>query len=460
VKVFISYRREDSAGHSGRLYDSLQAHLGADGVFMDLRGIDSGQNFADVIHTAIRSSDVLLAVIGREWLSCTGTNGRRLDDPHDFVRTEIATALALGTPIIPVLVDGTSMPRAASLPDLLKPLSKRDAHELSDERWSYDVGRLIVATEKLTGKTSWWERRPWRSLAAAVAILAILGGAYFFLGRRAPAPGPQDADSYAVRGAQLLTNGDYDGAITAFDRALAIDPRPESYYNRGLAYHSKKNIDKAIADWNTVINLDARDVRAYRQRGNGYFTKGDFSLAIADYSRAIELDPKDPKAYYNRGVVFQTRGELARAAADFNTVITLGGDADAERDARARLSQLESSPRVTPAAGASLAGDWIAEVTYDWGAKHRERFRFKVDGNDVLGTASFLEVRRGIVNGSLNGDRVLFQTQTQEIAGDKTSDVVHSYRGTLAGDVITFYMQSEGGSSTVPVEFTAERVRP
>jgi hypothetical protein len=314
VKVFISYRREDSAGHSGRLYDSLQAHFGADGVFMDLRGIDSGQNFADVIHTAIRSSDVLLAVIGSEWLSCTGTHGRRLDDPHDFVRTEIATAIALGTPIIPVLVDGTSMPRAASLPDLLRPLAKRDAHELSDERWSYDVGHLIAATEKLAGKTGGWKRRPWRALAAALAILAILGGAYFVLRGRQPAPGLQDTDSYAAR--------------------------------------------------------------------------------------------------------------------------------------------------VTPAASASLAGDWIAEVTYEWGAKHRERFRFKVDGNDVLGTASFLEVQRGIVNGSLNGDRVLFQTQTQEIAGDKTSDVVHSYRGTLVGDVIRFYMQSEGGSSTAPVEFRAERVRP
>jgi TIR domain len=303
VKVFISYRREDSIGHTGRLYDSLQSHFGADRVFMDLSGIDSGQNFVDVIQTAIRSSDVFLAVIGREWLTCAGARGRRLDDPNDFVRTEIATALGSGTPIIPVLVDGTSMPGAASLPDVLKPLSKRDAHELSDERWSYDVGRLIVATEKLAGKTDWWKRRSWLSVAAALVIVAILGGAYFFLGRRAPAP-----------------------------------------------------------------------------------------------------------------------------------------------------------VRIAPSA--SLAGDWVAEVTYSWGAKYTERFRLKIDGNDVLGTASFLGSPRGIVGGSMSGDRVRFETRTQEILGDKTSDVVHSYRGTLSGDGIAFYMQTEGGSSTVPIEFTASRVRP
>jgi hypothetical protein len=90
MKVFISYRREDSIGHSGRLYDSLQSHFGGDSVFMDLTGIDSGRNFVDVIQDAIRSSDVLLAIIGKQWLTCADATGRRIDDPTDFVRTEIA----------------------------------------------------------------------------------------------------------------------------------------------------------------------------------------------------------------------------------------------------------------------------------------------------------------------------------------------------------------------------------
>ena len=93
------------------------------------------------------------------------------------------------------------------------------------------------------------------------------------------------------------------------------------------------------------------------------------------------------------------------------------------------------------------------------GETSTERFSFKVDGDAVLGTASFLGVRRGIVDGSLQGERVVFQTRTQEVRGDFDNpvSVSHRYRGTITGDTIAFTMQSEGGSSSVPVEFTATR---
>ncbi len=477
MRIFISYRREDSAGHTGRLYDSLQAHFGRENVFMDRSGIDSGQNFVDAIDTAVRSCDALVAIIGKEWLTCVGAGGRRLDDPGDFVRIEIAGALERGIPVIPVLVEGTTMPSAGALPDPLKPLAKRHAHELSDARWSYDVGRLIEATEKLAGKPRGWQRRTKLSLAAALALVAILGTMFFIRTLGEPDPG-LDADAYASRGTQHLTSGDYDRAIADFDRALELDPRPESYYNRGVAYYSKNDVDKAIADWNNAINLNPRDGRAYRQRGNAYSIKGDYSLAMADYNRAIELEPTDAKAYYNRGLVFKARGEAAKATADFTTVLTLANDGDAERDARTRLGELEAAARApvraagsrtseagpaeggTPLPGVDLAGEWSAEVTYDWGAKYTERFTFKLDGNEVLGTASFLGLRRGIVSGTLSGNSVLFQTRTQQVLGDwnNPKDVVHRYRGRISGDTITFYMQSEGGSPSLPVEFTAKRV--
>src|SRR5262245_14817914 len=178
MKVFISYRREDSAGHSGRLHDSLQSHFGADNVFMDLSDIDSGQNFVEVIQGAVRSSDVVLAVIGKEWLTCTSGGTRRLDMPNDFVRTEIGIALEHGIPVIPVLVRGASMPPASSLPEPLKLLASHDAHELSDERWTYDVGRLIDATEKLAGKPTSSTR--WPLVAAIAAVIAIAAVAAAF----------------------------------------------------------------------------------------------------------------------------------------------------------------------------------------------------------------------------------------------------------------------------------------
>ena len=468
MKIFISYRREDSAGHTGRLYDSLQAHFGQESLFMDLTAIESGQNFVDAIKAAVGSSDVLLAVIGRQWLTCTGPNGRRLDDPQDFVRTEIAAALERRTPVIPVLVEGAAMPSAEALPELLKPLAERNAHELSDNRWSFDVERLIRATEKLASKPQRSQRRKWWSMAAGVALIVTLGTVLLFRTLQAPDDNLPNADAYYSRGTQFLASGDYDRAIADFDRAITLGGRAESYYNRGLAYYSKENVDAAIANWNDAINLAPRDARAYRQRGNAYSVKGDYALAVADYNRAIELEPKEGKTYYNRGLVFRDRAETAKAIADFKTVLTLNGDPATESEARARLAELDDTAQA-PARGAGsessrsvrLAGEWTAEVTYARNTTHVERFTFNLDGNEVLGTASFLGVRRGFLDGTLNGDRVLFSTTTQVCTGDCTDPkkLVHRYRGRISGDAITFsYTQIEEGRADAPIEFTAKRV--
>ena len=469
MKIFISYRREDSAGHTGRLYDSLQAHFGQESLFMDLTAIESGQNFVDAIKAAVGSSDVLLAVIGRQWLTCTGPNGRRLDDPQDFVRTEIAAALERRTPVIPVLVEGAAMPTAGALPDLLKPLAERNAHEISDQRWSYDVERLIQATEKLASKPRRLQRRTWMSIAAGVALVVILGAFLLLRTGEVPGDGLQDAASYSSRGTEYLASGDYDRAIADFDKAITLGGGAETYYNRGLAYYSKKNVDSAIANWNEAVNLAPRDARAYRQRGNAYAVKRDYALAVADYNRAIELEPKEGKTYYNRGLVFRDRDETAKAIADFKTVLTLNSDPETEREARARLAELDDTAQA-PARGAGsessrsnvrLAGEWTAEVTYARNTTHTERFTFTLDGKEVLGTASFLGVRRGILDGTLDGDRVLFSTQTQVCTGDcsDAKNLLHRYRGRIAGDVITFsYMQIQEGRSDVPIEFTAKRV--
>lgn len=476
MRIFISYRREDSSGHAGRLFDALQGHFGTGHVFMDISGIDSGENFVEAIDRAIRSCDALVAVIGDEWLTCMSGNTRRLDLPDDFVRAEIATALERGIPVVPVLVEQTSMPTAADLPAPLKPLATRNAHELTDARWSYDVQRLIAALEKLGGKSSTRPDRRWIAAAAALVVAIAIGVVAY---RTLDSGEDLDAPAYTARATESLSQGRYDDAIQDFDRALALEPNAERYYNRGLAHFSKSDGDKAIADWNSAIGLDPRDVRSYRQRGNAFYAKGDYNLAIADFNRAIELEPKESRAYYNRGLVFKARGEDARAAADFTTAVTLGGDPTVTAEAKARLAELppplamsprpdvpapaETVARTTPAPRpphVDLAGEWAADVKYSWGDTHPERFSFKVDGNDVLGTASFLRLRRGILDGTLTGNRVVFRTQTQEILGNETRDLTHRYRGTISGDEIAFYMQSEGGGSDVPVEFTARRVKP
>ena len=116
-RIFISYRRADSAGYAGRIYDRLIAHFGENAVFMDVDTIEAGLDFVEVLQNAVQSFDVLVALIGRSWLNIKDETGkRRLDNPEDFVRIEIAAALERDIRVILILVGGVPMPRSTELP--------------------------------------------------------------------------------------------------------------------------------------------------------------------------------------------------------------------------------------------------------------------------------------------------------------------------------------------------------
>ncbi len=128
----------------------MRGRFGASSVFMDVTDIEAGVDFVDVLQRAVGSCDVLLAVIGPEWLSSTDRRGRRrLDDPHDFIRLEIGTALKRNVRVIPVLVEGATMPAAEDLPADLEPLTRRQAVELRDTHWLADVDSLTSVLERL-----------------------------------------------------------------------------------------------------------------------------------------------------------------------------------------------------------------------------------------------------------------------------------------------------------------------
>jgi hypothetical protein len=147
-RIFISYRRTDSAGYAGRIYDRLTAHFGEDAVFMDVDTIEAGLDFVEVLQNAVQSCDVLVALIGRRWLDSKDADGRRrLENPEDFVRIEIAAALERGIRVIPVLVDGTIMPRSTELPGNLKPLTRRNALQVNHQSFNADAHRLIAQLE-------------------------------------------------------------------------------------------------------------------------------------------------------------------------------------------------------------------------------------------------------------------------------------------------------------------------
>lgn len=146
MQIFISYRREDSEDSADRIYERLSEHFGQNLLFMDIATIAPGVDFVEVIQQAVSSCDVLIAVIGRQWLELLQ---RRLNEPEDFVRLEIEAALERDIRVIPVLVQGASMPRADDLPQTLRRLARRQAIELRRVSWRYDMERLIAALEQL-----------------------------------------------------------------------------------------------------------------------------------------------------------------------------------------------------------------------------------------------------------------------------------------------------------------------
>lgn len=149
-KMFISYRRNDSADATGRLHDRLKAHFGEDAIFYDVHSIPVGVDFRKYIDDEVSKCDVLLAVIGNDWLTISDKGRRRLDNPDDLVRIEIESALARDIPVIPVLVAHANMPQDADLPGDLKGLARRNAAVVrSGAAFDDHATRLIKGMERL-----------------------------------------------------------------------------------------------------------------------------------------------------------------------------------------------------------------------------------------------------------------------------------------------------------------------
>lgn len=200
-RLFLSYRRDDSAGFAGRLADALEVAFGAGSVFRDVDDIRPGEDFVQAIESHLGEVGAVLVVIGPRWLAAGAAGRRRLDDPGDFVRQEIQAALASGKPIIPLLVGGATMPAVADLPEAIAGLARRQAVVLSDSGWRGDVERLVAnlrallrdqgANKGTNDDTDEGDRLPKsrhvRMILAGLAVIIVLLGVFAVL-RSLPGP--------------------------------------------------------------------------------------------------------------------------------------------------------------------------------------------------------------------------------------------------------------------------------
>ena len=160
ARVFINYRRADSAGWARQLHGALEHHFGKERVFRDV-AIEPGVDFVEHIERVMNAAEVCIVVIGAGWATAANSDGRRLDNPDDLVRREIERALERpDVEVIPVLVDGARMPSERELPASLRALARRNACELTDGRWDYDVEVLCRRLRRVLGEPTNVHERP------------------------------------------------------------------------------------------------------------------------------------------------------------------------------------------------------------------------------------------------------------------------------------------------------------
>jgi len=199
--IFLSYRREDSRHFAGRLFDSISSALPNIRVFMDVDSIRFGEDFVDVLNEQLNSCQALLVVIGPSWLQKRGDTGKtNLDDPDDFIRIEIETAITRKIPVIPVLVDGAQMPAQNEIPETLRPLRRRQFIRIDHDNYNPVVKQLVVQLSELVNKAAPSQQVETQTKVSPPADTKTLAG-------RARHPMLMDVLPFLIEGIVLITLG-------------------------------------------------------------------------------------------------------------------------------------------------------------------------------------------------------------------------------------------------------------
>ena len=217
AQIFLSYRRDDTAGYARALNDLLARAFGAERVFIDVDDIGAGQAFDARIAQAMGQARVLLVLIGPRWLAPQADGVPRLHRADDVVRREVQTGLDRGLQVIPLLLDGAPMPSAAQLPAALQPLARRQALVIDARRFEADTQLLLGAVRQALGEPADTPgaapaaappgRPRARAVWAGAAVACLLAGAAWWALRPAPGPGAHPATGMSAQAARPAING-------------------------------------------------------------------------------------------------------------------------------------------------------------------------------------------------------------------------------------------------------------
>lgn len=362
--IFISYRRDDSAASAGRLYDRLAHHFGKEQVFRDLDAIAPGAEFAKVIEERISQCDVLVAVIGKNWVNVKNAAGqRRLDDAKDPVRAEVREALDQKKLVIPILIGDAEIPRPEQLPEDIAALAGRNAIEITESRFDYDAGRVIEAIEKagvaakLVAETTPGESRGWQAVTSKTnqrtwkfiggGVTALAAGiwtlyVHFSDKESTPTPGP----TIVAKQGSIAAGGDVN--VTAGgDINIGLSPtefeewrrklKDEAITELSLEFAKEKQADQEKI---TALELKIKKAEADLRSPEEASAKYNATLANADQSLQ-DIAPDVPEEVLAQARESLIKGDTAKAEQLFEQA--LGTDTKRAAEAAFQLGELALS---------------------------------------------------------------------------------------------------------------------
>jgi tetratricopeptide (TPR) repeat protein len=357
TRVFVSYRREDSRHVAARLAERLEDHFK---LYMDIDLVQPGMDFPSVVRKAIGQSDVLVAVIGPHWLSATDASGhRRLDDPDDWVVTEISNALHRKIPLIPVLVDGARMPTHDELPPRLTELSNRQALIVAYESFAADSARLVSVVETLsrtrqeeslfsdedyrTAVTAYFEEQ-WPSVIEHLErVLSRYPAQPHVTERLTHARLMNRLDELDKASIVAADQGRWRDAVNALEQLTDQDPEFHNARDRLEPTRKRLRISElqayihtlaAAGQWTAVVDADAELAKLDRSAAN--------PDGLANRARA-ELAEADLAAKYAAGLQALNQGDWQGALDHFSALL---GKRPGYRDTDQLVSKARA--RLTP----------------------------------------------------------------------------------------------------------------
>jgi tetratricopeptide (TPR) repeat protein len=307
--VFISYRRTN-VSWALAIYQYLRNH--EYDVFFDYSSISSG-NFEQIIIDNIKSRAHFLVIL-------TPSALERCDEPNDWLRREIETALDEKRNIIPVFFEGFNFGSPSISKYLTGKLSNLSKYNGVDVPVSYFEEAMARIHNRYLNIPLDLVLHPASPAAQAAATKEKKTADT----KATVTERTLSADEWFEQGYKHGEVGDYDDAIRCYTEALRFDPdNSYAYYNRGIAHQEKGDLEGAIQDYNIAIRLDPSDTDAYSSRGNARQDKGDLEGAIQDYNIAIRLKTDDADIYNDRAWAYYQLGKNTEALRDVNKSLEL-----------------------------------------------------------------------------------------------------------------------------------------